>query len=91
MHAQALRSSEANAVWPARRIAGGPFRESSMKKNVNLILNILVYFVVALPAAGLIRYFIDDFSEVRLLLNSLAIVGGMVCGFLAQKVLFKGD
>jgi len=62
-----------------------------MNKNAKLILNILVYFVVALPAAGLIRYLIDDFSAVRLLLNSLAIVGGMVCGFLAQKMLFKGD
>ena len=62
-----------------------------MNKNVKLILNILVYFVVAVPVAGLIRYLIDDFSEVRLLLNSLAIVGGMTCGFLAQKVLLKGD
>ena len=62
-----------------------------MHKNVKLILNILVYFVVAVPVAGLIRYLIDDFSDARLLLNSLAIVGGMTCGFLAQKVLLKGD
>ena len=62
-----------------------------MNKNAKFVLNILVYFVVAVPAAGLIRYLIDDFSEVRLLLNSLAIVGGMACGFLAQKVLLKGD
>lgn len=62
-----------------------------MNKNAKFVLNILVYFVVAVPAAGLIRYLIDDFSEVRLLLNSLAIVGGMACGFLAQNVLFKGD
>jgi hypothetical protein len=62
-----------------------------MNKNVKFVLNILVYFLVAVPAAGLIRYLIDDFSEFRLLLNSVAIVGGMVCGFLAQNVLFKGD
>ena len=62
-----------------------------MNKNAKFVLNILVYFVVAVPAAGLIRYLIDDFSEVRLLLNSLAIVGGMACGFLAQNVLLKGD
>jgi hypothetical protein len=62
-----------------------------MDKNVKFVLNMLIYFVVAGPAAGLIRYLIDDFSEVRLLLNSLAIVGGMACGFLAQNVLFKGD
>ena len=61
-----------------------------MNKNAKFVLNIRVYFVVAGPAAGLIRYLIDDFSEVRLLLNSLAIVGGMACGFLAQNVLFKG-
>ena len=61
-----------------------------MNKDVKFILNIAVYFVVAVPVAGLIRYLIDDFSEVRLLLNSLAIVGGMACGFLAQKMLFKG-
>ena len=62
-----------------------------MNKNAKFVLNILVYFVVAVPAAGLIRYLIDDFSEVRLLLNSLAIVGGMACGFLAKNVLLKGD
>lgn len=61
-----------------------------MNKDVKFILNIAVYFVVAVPVAGLIRYLIDDFSEVRLLLNSLAIVGGMAGGFLAQKMLFKG-
>ena len=62
-----------------------------MDKNVKFVLNMLIYFVVAVPAAGLIRYLIDDFSEVRLLLNSLAVVGGMACGFLAQNLLFKGD
>ena len=61
-----------------------------MNKDVKFILNIAVYFVVAVPVAGLIRYLINDFSEVRLLLNSLAIVGGMAGGFLAQKMLFKG-
>ena len=61
-----------------------------MNKDVKFILNIAVYFVVAVPVAGLIRYLIDDFSEVRFLLNSLAIVGGMAGGFLAQKMLFKG-
>ena len=57
--------------------------------NLKLVQEILITYVFAVVAAGLIRYLIDDLSGIGLLLNSLAIGAGLACGFLLRRVLFK--
>lgn len=58
-------------------------------RNVHLLQEKLVSFFAGVGAAGLIRYLIDDLSGSRLLLNSLAISGGLIFTLVVRSTLRK--